>query len=118
MWPGPDPRRTGGQSEALFSPGNVVEEAPSDMTNLREVVRERLDALVRGELSPGDAADWAVEVMRSDDNELRDPVVWQAISELSRADLMTAPGKLLHGPSDFVGLVGEFDQPNSVRRDE
>lgn len=57
-------------------------------------------------------------MMRSDDDELRDPAVWRAISELSGADLMTAPGKLLHGPSDFVAWLGTFDEPNSVRRDE
>lgn len=79
------------------------------MDGLRQQIRDRLAALASGELDPADASDWASRVMQDDDDDLRDPVIWQAIDRMSGADLMSAPGSYLHGVTDFREWLQEFD---------
>lgn len=80
------------------------------MSSLRQQIHDRLTALASGELDRGEVADWASQLVRDDDREdLRDPVVWQAVDRLAGADLMSAPGSYLHGPTDFHEWLQEFD---------
>jgi hypothetical protein len=80
---------------------------------LREQVLSCLTRLAAGELSPGEAADWALGVMKLDSPELKDQKLWRALDELSGADLLEAPGQYLHGPEDFADWLEEFGAEKS-----
>lgn len=75
---------------------------------LRELVRTYLTRLAAGEVPVGEAADWALDVMQGDDEELTDRVIWRALDRLAGADLLQAPGEYLHGPEDFAQWLAEF----------
>ena len=79
-------------------------------TGLNDEIRSKMEMLASGELDPGSVADWATEVMSSDQDELMNRRIWNALDQLAGADLMTAPGVLLHGPVDFSAWLHEFDE--------
>jgi hypothetical protein len=80
---------------------------------LREQVLSYMKRLAEGEVSPAEAADWALGVMKLDSPELRDRKLWRALDQLSGADLLEAPGQYLHGPEDFADWLEEFGAENS-----
>ena len=76
--------------------------------SLQHEIMARLEALANGRADPGEAADWAREVMAGDDPLLAWAPVWRALDELAGADLMTGPATRLHSAEDFRGWLAEF----------
>ena len=75
----------------------------------RAAVKQMLMALLVGDTSREEAADWAVEWVRIDDPGIDDPVVWSALCHLARADLQTAPGEYLHHEDNFHSWLDELE---------
>ena len=67
----------------------------------RAAVRERLLDLLAGRESREGVATWASTWVTQDDPDVEDPIVWNALRELSGADLMISPVDYLHGEDDF-----------------
>jgi hypothetical protein len=80
---------------------------------LQELVRTYLIRLSEGEISPSEAADWALDVMQGEQVKLVSPRIWRALDELAGADLLKASGEYLHGPEDFTQWLAEFGTENS-----
>jgi hypothetical protein len=78
------------------------------MASLETEIMARLDGLAAGRIDPADAADWATGAMAGDDPALEVPANWQALDQLSGADLMSAPGTYLHGQEDFAAWIREY----------
>ena len=79
-------------------------------TELDDEIRNKLKMLASGVLAPGRAADWAMATISSDRDELAIPRIWNALDQLAGADLMTAPGALMHGPADFTAWLEEYQE--------
>ena len=59
-----------------------------------------------------EAADWAAAWVREPEPTVQDPVVWEALKQLSGADLRESPVDYLHSDADFhewLDLVEEAD---------
>lgn len=69
-----------------------------------------LKALVRGETNPESAADWALEMMGSDDPKVGEPRIWTALDRLAGADLKTGPSSYLHDVTDFEVWLADFEE--------
>lgn len=67
----------------------------------RAAVRERLLDLLAGRESREGVAAWASTWVTQDDPDVEDPIVWNALRELSGADLMISPADYLHGEDDL-----------------
>lgn len=72
------------------------------------VVEEKLAELIRGDIQPGAAADWATNVMQKLEDEDVDDGIWEALDHLSGADLLTGPGVYLHSADDYRSWLTEF----------
>ncbi|WP_394362925.1 hypothetical protein [Amycolatopsis sp. SB7-3] len=75
----------------------------------RAEVREVLQALVDGAITPAQADDWARPWLVDDRFPVEDELVRQALDRLFGADLMTSPSSHLYGPADFQVWLEEFD---------
>ncbi|MEU2086686.1 DNA-binding protein [Streptomyces albus] len=75
---------------------------------ITQEVAERLRALAAGEGSPEEASAWALSVMEGDAPELEDENVWNALDQLSGADLMLDPDTPMHGEEQFQQWLQEF----------
>lgn len=67
----------------------------------RDDVLQHLLDLLAGRLSREDVADWASAWVREPDPNVEDPIVWEALKQLSGADLRESPVNYLHSESDF-----------------
>lgn len=74
----------------------------------RTEVREQLAGLAGGTRSPSEVDDWARPWVTGD-LRIDDAPVWQAITKLHGADLLAAPGEILHGREDFQQWLSVFD---------
>jgi hypothetical protein len=77
----------------------------------RQTTGEYLLNLATGHLTRETAARWAeVWVAEVDGAEdVRDPLVWQALLNLAGADLQTSPSEYLHSDADFHDWLAKFD---------
>lgn len=66
----------------------------------RTTLEQRLQQLIRGEISREDAAFWAGELVRTDAT-VETAAVWNALVAMSGADLISTDRPYLHGPADF-----------------
>lgn len=67
----------------------------------RAAVRERLLDLLAGRASREEVSAWASTWVRQQDPVVEDHVVWQALRDLSGADLKVSPVDYFHGEGDF-----------------
>lgn len=67
----------------------------------REHIRQQLLDLLAGRVSREEVADWASAWVRDPEPSVDDPVVWEALKQLSGADLRETPVDYLHSESDF-----------------
>jgi hypothetical protein len=68
-------------------------------------VKRRMNALLTGEKSRGEVADWAMRWVRDDSLEVNDSATWRALDELVGADLMIGPAEYLHNEDDFHNWI-------------
>ena len=70
-------------------------------------VAAKLRALIAGEITPGEASDWASPwITRYDEVDVSDDRVRRALDELAGADLIAdMDGNYLHGREDFVAWL-------------
>ncbi|KNE82279.1 hypothetical protein ADZ36_12185 [Streptomyces fradiae] len=80
---------------------------------MKEKAHRYLRLLVSSEVDPHEVSDWAMQVMRSDSDDLLDPRTWRALDRLSGADLMVGPDIYLHGIEDFNEWLREFEMPET-----
>ena len=76
----------------------------------RDVVRRWLRDLVDGASSRKEAADRAAPWITEREREVEDPVVWDALIELSGADLRVSPSRYVHGQADFQDWLDSFER--------
>ncbi|NSC23543.1 DNA-binding protein [Streptomyces albus subsp. chlorinus] len=83
------------------------------MTITQEIA-ERLQALATGEGSPEEASAWALAMMEGDAPELEDENVWNALDQLSGADLMMDPETPMHSEEQYRQWLQEFREKVSI----
>ena len=77
----------------------------------RAEVRAALMDLIGGRRTAEDVADWAVGKMAVlEGAAVSDMAAWDTLTTLSGADLLTAPGRYLHGPEDYRAWLEELDE--------
>jgi len=73
-------------------------------------VKEAFLGLISGRLSREDVADWANQWVFAGDPDVADGAVWDALQELSGADLQVDPDTYLHTEPDFHSWLDQFEQ--------
>lgn len=80
----------------------------------RAQVRQRLLDLISSRVTREVVATWASQWVTQDDPDVDDPIVWNALRDLSGADLKVNPVDYLHSESDFhewLDRVEAGDEP-------
>ena len=80
----------------------------------REEVVQLLEALISGECSRDDAADWAVKWIISDGSERDYPILdeeaWEILKLVAAADLKDGPSSYFYDKQDFADWLQEIQQ--------
>lgn len=80
----------------------------------RAEVRAALRNLIEGRRTAEEVADWAVGTMAAlEGADVSDMAAWDTLTTLSGADLLTAPGRYLHGAEDYRAWLEELDEVES-----
>ena len=79
----------------------------NELTRAR--VRHELLALLTGEKTRSEVADWSSSIIRQERSGAHDPVVRDALSALASADLKTAPDTYLYHENDFHKWLDEVE---------
>lgn len=74
----------------------------------RNEVKECLLDLLNGRRTREEVSDWAAPWVTQDFPEVDDPVVWEGLTDLLGADLMTLEG-YLHSEQDFRNWLQKID---------
>ncbi|MGW2819100.1 DNA-binding protein [Streptomyces sp. NPDC001415] len=72
------------------------------------LIQDLLRGLINGSMEREDVADWAMEWITDHEGEVTDPKVWDALIQLSGADLKDAPDEYLHGADDFLAWLKQL----------
>ncbi len=88
--------------------------APPD----RALLRARLLDLLAGSKTREEIADWAVTWVREPMPAVQDLVAWQALKDMSGADLRISPTDYLHGEDDFHSWLDKLELTDEGRLDE
>lgn len=79
----------------------------------REQIRQQLLDLLAGRLTREEVADWASEWVREPEPVVQDPVVWEALKQLSGADLRESPLDYLHSDADFHEWLDRVEEADA-----
>lgn len=81
----------------------------------REVLRARLLDLLAGRATREEVADWAVKWVREPMPDVQDPIAWEALKQLSGADLRISPRDYLHSEVDFHSWLDQLEGDDQDR---
>lgn len=81
----------------------------------REVLRARLLDLLAGRATREEVADWAVKWVRESMPDVQDPIAWEALKQLSGADLRISPTDYLHTEVDFHSWLDQLEGDDQDR---
>lgn len=76
----------------------------------RDAVRQQLLDLLGQRKSRGEVADWASVWVREPQPAVDDPALWEALIQLSGADLQMSPSDYLHSPADFQDWLDRLEE--------
>ena len=79
----------------------------------RSTVIDRLTDLAEGRLTRAEAAAWAEQWLLADlepgvEVEVNDLAVWEALADMSAADMITTDRPYLYGETDFAAWADEL----------
>lgn len=89
----------------------------SDILLSREATVKILKGLADGDISREEAANWAsrwVQLVEAADKDIDDHIVWDAIENLTAADLKTTDRPYLLGSEDFKNWYDEFVRKTEI----
>ncbi|MEO2076626.1 MAG: hypothetical protein ABGX20_14750 [Bacillus sp. (in: firmicutes)] len=75
-----------------------------EQPTLREII-DRLQAVLDGQLTREEVADWASRYVMADDLTIHDEIVWDFIQILSGIDLLDSPTSYLHDEGDIHNWI-------------
>ncbi|MCX5921777.1 MAG: hypothetical protein NTX86_00395 [Candidatus Dependentiae bacterium] len=76
----------------------------------RKEIRDKLESLINGTLTPQTISDWAGPWINNDPDEINDFVVWRALKRLSGADILDMDDSYLHDKNNFISWLADFQQ--------
>lgn len=64
-----------------------------------------------------EVADWAAKWVRADTPEVHDSATWEALRELSGADLKVSPTEYLHSEADFHRWLDDLENSSEMNQE-
>ncbi|MFI1649680.1 hypothetical protein ACH4XT_22430 [Streptomyces avidinii] len=75
-----------------------------------EVALKTIEALISGESTREEVADWAMVWVSEREQEVSDLSLWDILSTLSGADMKISPDEYMHGAEDFAAWLAEAQE--------